>query len=160
MCKNILKFRFKDILLNRYVCQHCVAKLANVFPCYVLSIHIIDGNCIFSSKLANVPLRPNAGKRSPLKSGGLNKHLFGVSCLGHSLSRALFRNSLSGVWDEGSRSVPCWSCFSDLLGSRDFSIEKPILLKLHFGNAVSSFLLSDRSDKVFKIHRFYILSVF
>ena len=65
MCKNISKFMFWNRFLKRYVCQHCVAlKTGNRIPFLCILIQNIDGNCIFSNLLANIP---------PLKSGGLGR---------------------------------------------------------------------------------------
>ena len=44
------------------------SKLANIPPCYVFLIQIINGNCIFShslAKLANTPQEEKVGKRTP-----------------------------------------------------------------------------------------------
>ena len=56
---------------GRFVSFGCPPKLTNLPPCYVFLIQIMNGNCIFSSLLANIPPRPKTDKRTPLKSGGL-----------------------------------------------------------------------------------------
>ena len=78
MCKNILELMCTNILLKRYVCQHCVALKTGkrtTFLCVL--IEIIDGNYIFNICSANVSRRPKVGKRTPppLKSGGLNESI-------------------------------------------------------------------------------------
>ena len=55
------------------------SELANILPCYVLLIRVLDGSCIFShslSKLANVPRGKKVGKPYSLKSGGLVSDVF------------------------------------------------------------------------------------
>ena len=43
-------------------------KMANIPPCYVFLIHIINGNCIFSyslTKMANMDQDKKVGKHTP-----------------------------------------------------------------------------------------------
>ena len=52
----------------------CPPKLANIPPCYVFLIQIIEGNCIFSNslaKLANMVQDQKVDKHTPPSRGGL-----------------------------------------------------------------------------------------
>ena len=66
----------KNVILKRYVCQHCVAlKTGKPPPFYMFLRQFLDGNYIFSNLLANVPRRPKVCKRTPSQIWGASKSL-------------------------------------------------------------------------------------